>query len=152
MLHGLPGDMSTKNIKGAGSVKMVVYGAIVPCTNLVTGSEETALKYFGNKRILNILLEFYRWLWVGLSDGMMTELPDSTPNAYAILENYAFCYLSCEHHIFEFECPRDSGEAIRPEWKPNGNIIGCGLLLYLNDKLSIFFTVNGKLMGLFIRN
>jgi hypothetical protein len=71
-----------------------------------------------------------------------TALPDSTPNAYALPELSSLCFVSEKHHIFE--CPPGT---IRPEWELNGNIIGCGLLLYQNDKLAIFFTVNGKLMG-----
>jgi hypothetical protein len=91
---------------------------------------------------------FNRYLWVGLSDGMMpaNELPDSYSNSYVLPENWALCFISAEHH--HFVCP-GVGAVFRPEWKPKGNIFGCGLLLDPNDKLAIFFTVNGKLMGQF---
>jgi hypothetical protein len=37
--------------------------------------------------------------------------------------------------------------AIRPEEKEYGNVYGCGLVLDTQDKLWIFFTLNGKLLG-----
>jgi hypothetical protein len=46
------------------------------------------------------------------------------------------------HH---FELPEG---VIRPRRAPSGiNALGCGLVLDPHDKLWIFFTLNGKLMG-----
>jgi hypothetical protein len=45
-------------------------------------------------------------------------------------------------HRFEFP-----EEAIRPREKEYGNVYGCGLVLDPEDKLSIFFTLNGYLLG-----
>jgi hypothetical protein len=36
---------------------------------------------------------------------------------------------------------------IRPEVKDTGNVIGCGILINPDDKLAIFFTLNGILIG-----
>jgi hypothetical protein len=36
----------------------------------------------------------------------------------------------------------------RPEWNYHGDVIGCGLLLDSENKLAIFFTLNGVLRGL----
>jgi hypothetical protein len=38
-------------------------------------------------------------------------------------------------------------EAIRPQMKEHGNVYGCGLVLDPDNKLWIFFTLNGILMG-----
>jgi hypothetical protein len=62
--------------------------------------------------------------------------------------NYAFnnCWISKQHHFFQWP-----NEAIRPEWiEGPGDVLGCGLLLNPENKLSIFFTGNGTLMGQFI--
>jgi hypothetical protein len=38
--------------------------------------------------------------------------------------------------------------AIKPEWKDGiGDVVGCGILVNREDKLAIFFTGNGRLMG-----
>jgi hypothetical protein len=38
--------------------------------------------------------------------------------------------------------------AIKPEWKGQLDILGCGLMLMSsNNNLSVFFTANGLLMG-----
>jgi hypothetical protein len=53
------------------------------------------------------------------------------------------CYLSGIIHQFEW-----SNEAVKPKWNGQGDILGCGLLLNSQGKLTIFFTGNGILMGL----
>jgi hypothetical protein len=46
-------------------------------------------------------------------------------------------------HPFEL-----SEGARQPSWKPgNISVYGCGLVLDQEDKLAIFFTLNGKLRG-----
>jgi hypothetical protein len=47
--------------------------------------------------------------------------------------------------IHYFQWPND---AIKPEWNGIGDVFGCGLMLNFANKLSIFFTGNGILMGL----
>jgi hypothetical protein len=37
-----------------------------------------------------------------------------------------------------------------PEWNGPGDVFGCGLLMSPQNKLSIFFTENGILIGQFI--
>jgi hypothetical protein len=80
---------------------------------------------------------------VGLSSG---NVPNSRyvgqfPN-YAIPHGYRFCWLSLETHYFDWP-----NGAIKPEWNGEGDVIGCGLVLNPQNKLSIFFTVNGILLG-----
>jgi hypothetical protein len=53
------------------------------------------------------------------------------------------CCLARERHYFELP----EGD-VQPRWKRNGlDVFGCGLVLDLEDKLWIFFTLNGKLLG-----
>jgi hypothetical protein len=59
------------------------------------------------------------------------------PNSYAISTGFNLCYLAGET---SFELPRGV----------NGrDVYGCGILMDPNDKLAIFFTLNGILMGQF---
>jgi hypothetical protein len=81
---------------------------------------------------------------VGLSSG---NLPNRRcvghfPNSYSIPHGYGFCWLSQEAHDFEWP-----NIAIKPKWNFRGDVIGCGLVLNPQNKLSIFFTGNGSLMG-----
>jgi hypothetical protein len=39
--------------------------------------------------------------------------------------------------------------ARRPEMKGFLNVVGCGLIVEPDNKLAIFFTLNGKLLGKF---
>jgi hypothetical protein len=83
---------------------------------------------------------------VGLSDVAIAVINNLRigyyPNSYAFRHLHE-CWLAGERHPFEL--PEG---ALRPRWKPNGmNIYGCGLVLDPNDKLAIFFTLNGILMG-----
>jgi hypothetical protein len=53
------------------------------------------------------------------------------------------CWLAGEHNFFEL--PEGS---VPPIWnRYSVNVFGCGLVLDPEDKLSIFFTLNGKLLG-----
>jgi hypothetical protein len=60
-------------------------------------------------------------------------------------ENCDYCILDCTRQNFE----DPNGATVKPRWDPSGNIVGCGLLLDAGNKLAIFFTSNGKLMGQF---
>jgi hypothetical protein len=61
---------------------------------------------------------------------------------------YDHCYLSGKFHLFQ----RPTGAIQPPEWiEGPGDVFGCGLLLNPQNKLAIFFTGNGTLMGEFIR-
>jgi hypothetical protein len=66
-------------------------------------------------------------------------------NSYAIpiFGHHCFgCRLAgVPHH---FELPEG---AILQEMKPNGNVFGCGIVLDPDNKLAIFFTLNGQLLG-----
>jgi hypothetical protein len=55
---------------------------------------------------------------------------------------YRFYLAGQQRHHFEF--PEG---VIRPEQKETGNIAGCGLLMKPDDNLTIFFTLNGILIG-----
>jgi hypothetical protein len=43
-----------------------------------------------------------------------------------------------------FELPEGT---VEPEMKEYGNVFGCGLVLDPDNKLTIFYTLNGKLLG-----
>jgi hypothetical protein len=90
---------------------------------------------------------------VGFSDG---TIPDDDNlwegqflNSYAIqtgLFNYE-CSLAGERH--RFELPEGSVRPTR-KWKWHSlNVFGCGLVLDQEDKVAIFFTLNGQLLGEF---
>jgi hypothetical protein len=85
---------------------------------------------------------------VGLSDGTIphNSYAGEYSNSYAIETGYNYqCWLAGEQHPFELPVgPR----AIPPRLVGN-NIYGCGLVLDHEDKLWIFFTFNGQLMGEF---
>jgi hypothetical protein len=89
-------------------------------------------------------LQFFR-SYIGLSYGA----PNNSwlgvhSNSYALLPYLVFdrCWLAGEHH--RLQLPEG---VVRPKWKCNGNVFGCGLVLDPKDKLAIFFTLNGKLLG-----
>jgi hypothetical protein len=97
----------------------------------------------------SIFSQFIRRI-VGLSD-----VPDDDdlwigydPNSYAILVyDYADyeCRLSGEEH--HFELPEGGIQPIRK--RNRNNVFGCGLVVDPEDKLAIFFTLNGKIMSEF---
>jgi hypothetical protein len=84
---------------------------------------------------------------VGLSnETVIDEWIGEYPNSYAILTVLNCCRLAGEAHLFQLP-----DGAIKPERKENDtNVYGCGLLMDPNDKLAIFFTLNGTLIGNFI--
>jgi hypothetical protein len=86
----------------------------------------------------------FRNILVGLSTGNIPKYSfvGDLPNSYAIEDGYNYCWLSGKEHHFEWP-----NGAIKPEWNGKGDVYGCGLLLNPENKLSIFFTVNGLLMG-----
>jgi hypothetical protein len=57
--------------------------------------------------------------------------------------------ISGERHSLQMEWPNDD---IELEWKPQGSVIGCGLLLDPKSEMAIFFTVNGKILRQFMGN
>jgi hypothetical protein len=69
------------------------------------------------------------------------------PNSYAIgcYGSVDDCQIAGKRHLFEWP-----PEAIRPKSKAKGNVYGCGLLLDQYDKLAVFFTLNGTLIGKFL--
>jgi hypothetical protein len=86
---------------------------------------------------------------IGLSDGTSkAECIGEYSNSYSI-SNGNFPWMSYslagEHHLYQLP-----DEAIRPNlWYDCTNVYGCGLVMDPNDKLAIFFTVNGTLWGNF---
>jgi hypothetical protein len=82
---------------------------------------------------------------VGLSSGNIQDesYVGGLPNSYAIQHSRDHCWLSGS--VYPFEWPN---EAIKPTWNGLGDVVGCGLLLSPGNKLAIFFTANGILMGL----
>jgi hypothetical protein len=81
---------------------------------------------------------------MGLSSGNFDgSFVGGLPNSYAIQDGLDLCWLNKNIHRFEW-----SIGAIKPEcWNRPGDVCGCGILLNAANKLSIFFTRNGMLMG-----
>jgi hypothetical protein len=84
---------------------------------------------------------------VGLSDGVTPYLISQNSNSYAIsipvLGHYLYgSFLDGEFH--RFELPEGT---VEQEMKENENVFGCGLVLEPDNKLAIFFTLNGQLLG-----
>jgi hypothetical protein len=94
----------------------------------------------------NAIIFLTRWTYDGLSDGAIDDHDNlfigQYSNSYAILTNDS-CWLAGERH--QLDLPEG---AIEPRWKSNGiNVFGCGLVLDPEDKVWIFFTLNGQLKG-----
>jgi hypothetical protein len=64
------------------------------------------------------------------------------PNTYAMPEKHHYCLLSGKKHLFQWPL-----RASKPIWTGCEDVFGCGLVLSADDKLAIFFTTNGILMG-----
>jgi hypothetical protein len=69
--------------------------------------------------------------------------------SYKISIGYGYCAFRLVRDYHDSELPEG---AIRPKWKRTMNVVGCGLLLDPTDQLAIFFTLNGKLLGEFLRS
>jgi hypothetical protein len=85
--------------------------------------------------------------YVGLSGGVIPVRDNSWigrfSNSYAIPNGYFYgCWLAGEVH--QFELPEGS---ICLKRNRDINVFGCGLVLDSEDKLAIFFTFNGQLLG-----
>jgi hypothetical protein len=82
--------------------------------------------------------------YIGLSDGNISGEFGLTPNSYCVPVNGIYYFLSCES-AGKFEWP--NGVNVLLKMNDLGNVTGCGLLLNPENKLSIFFTLNGILLG-----
>jgi hypothetical protein len=84
--------------------------------------------------------------FVGFSRGAIPYRISQNSNSYAIpiVGHHVYgCWLAGDVH--HFELPEG---AIHPIWKTdNKNVLGCGLVLEPDNKLAIFFTLNGQLLG-----
>jgi hypothetical protein len=96
--------------------------------------------------ITNFAFLKFSTFWVGLSNG---NIPDGewlaeTRNYYDYGSGLDYCSFGGHKHPFEWP-----NGAIKPEWNGRGDVIGCGLMQSPQNKLAIFFTANGILMGQF---
>jgi hypothetical protein len=74
----------------------------------------------------------YDHLWIG-----------QYSNSYVTWTDCLYeCFISGDIHVFELP-----DKAIRPTRKPDTNVNGCGLVLDPEEKLWLFFTLNGQLLG-----
>jgi hypothetical protein len=85
-------------------------------------------------------------MWnIGLSDGAIADHDNlwigRYSNSYAFRDVYS-CWLAGQEH--QFKLPLG---VIQPSRKRGINVFGCGLVLDPENKLWIFFTVNGQLRG-----
>jgi hypothetical protein len=70
------------------------------------------------------------------------------PTSYAISTDFYWYWYHLAGETLTFELPYG---AVQPRDNGNGrNVYGCGLVMDPNDKLAIFFTLNGILMGQFL--
>jgi hypothetical protein len=99
------------------------------------------------KEKFDLLIQFFRCT-VGLSDG---SIPDNLTvgryaNSYAISTGYFDYGIWLEDFELQYdEMPEGTFE---PDWRSDRTTLyGCGLVLDPEDKLFIFFTVNGRLVG-----
>jgi hypothetical protein len=79
---------------------------------------------------------------IGLSDGFVFM-----PNVllgYALSHDFSLCFIDGTKH--DIELPN---MAIKSKLNGLGDVVGCGLLLDMKNKVSIFFTLNGTLLGYF---
>jgi hypothetical protein len=86
---------------------------------------------------------------IGLSNGNISDNSRivEMQHLYVYPKNYDYdsCFLSGNRHNFDWP-----NGIIKPTWNGKGDVVGCGLSLSPHNKLSIFFTGNGILMGQFI--
>jgi hypothetical protein len=86
----------------------------------------------------------YSGYFVGLSDGQNCDgfSLGITPNSYCISDGGIYYYMSGVG-----ECRFEWQNGVFPKLIGPGNVAGCGLVLNPKNKLSIFFTWNGILLG-----
>jgi hypothetical protein len=87
----------------------------------------------------------FRAIHVGLAGGEFPAIGSCVgllPNSYAI-DSPDHCWLSQEGHTLEWP-----NGVPRHKWS-RGDVIGCGLMKNRAKELSIFFTLNGILLGQF---
>jgi hypothetical protein len=98
-----------------------------------------------------VILTIFSHVRIGLSDGPISGLGypyyvGYRPNTYAISSDYYYlfgCSIAGEQHNFTLPRGRNG-----PRKKNNGtDVYGCGLVINPEDKLAIFFTSNGTLIG-----
>jgi hypothetical protein len=95
---------------------------------------------------LEYLNKFNRF-FIGYSDGSIPDykLVGQCPNSYG-LPNSKYCLISGDMH--DFEWPEGATKPKRVG-ATKGDVDGCGLLLSPDNKLAIFFTFDGILIGEF---
>jgi hypothetical protein len=105
------------------------------------GNGNFSAQYTGKK---NLIKKFRRFC-VGLSNGRIPNIScaSNSPNLYALWDGAYCCLLSGRLHNFKWPTG-----ANKPKWNGKGNVVGCGILMSPANKVSIFFTLNGILMGL----
>jgi hypothetical protein len=90
----------------------------------------------------------FSWNTIGLSDGNNSGRRFSlgfTLNSYELSSDCDYCYLAGESHKIEW--PNGNNDADEYSIRGKRKTIGCGILLNPVNKLSIFFTFNGVLLG-----
>jgi hypothetical protein len=98
--------------------------------------------------IQTYLKKFSR-LCIGLSNGSVKKgtCLGRTENTYAMQDDKCdYCLLSGHERLLEWPLG-----AVKPKWTGTGceDVFGCGIMVSAeaDDKLAIFFTTNGTLMG-----
>jgi hypothetical protein len=71
-------------------------------------------------------------------------LVGNSSNSYAAPIGFDYCLLSGKKHRFEWPNGTEY-----PTWNAIRDVLGCGLLLSRENEMSIFFTLNGILLGEF---
>jgi hypothetical protein len=61
------------------------------------------------------------------------------------MSTLGICYFLSGGGVYYYELP--NGVNVVPKWNGRGDVLGCGLLLNPENKVAIFFTMNGMLLG-----
>jgi hypothetical protein len=94
---------------------------------------------------LIFLIQILSFFYVGLTNGCISDAQfiGKKPNSYALEYNFnTLCWIADEIHSFEL-----SDNENVPIYYGPGDAIGCGLLMNPENRLAIFFTLNGTLFG-----